>query len=167
MRRFPPAKDTLGQVSPRPKSRSGRPSTGTFDLPPLPTPTIIENPASPARASSSPASCEMSTPTHPPITRPLRTLSAAAQNMRSSSPLEPLHTATAVPEASHHDRVIAEISNDTRASSCDNLASYATRSEEERMTILNDFMMQHIDDDRFLNLVEDVSACWARIGMGL
>jgi hypothetical protein len=57
--------------------------------------------------------------------------------------------------------------NQSRNNGAENLAAYAAHNNEDRMTILNDFMMSQLDDNNFCTLVEDVSVCWARVGLGL
>jgi hypothetical protein len=49
----------------------------------------------------------------------------------------------------------------------DNLASYATLPNEERMRILEDHLIHLIGYDSFLQLCEDLNACWERIGVGI
>jgi hypothetical protein len=65
------------------------------------------------------------------------------------------------------DRVFAQISAVTPFGGTDTLGTYATQSVDDRATLIGDWMMQHIEDDSFLTLCEDVAGCWRRIGLGL
>ena len=47
------------------------------------------------------------------------------------------------------------------------LAAYAQQSNDVRLNVLNDFIFQHLQDDNFLTLVDDMAMTWARIGTGL
>ncbi|KAK7183675.1 hypothetical protein DPSP01_009537 [Paraphaeosphaeria sporulosa] len=47
------------------------------------------------------------------------------------------------------------------------LATYAQQSNESRLNDLNNFIFQHLQDDNFLTLVDDMQMTWARIGTGL
>lgn len=46
------------------------------------------------------------------------------------------------------------------------LATYAKQSNEKRLNELNNFIFQHLQDDNFLTLVDDMQMTWARIGTG-
>ncbi|KAF2655239.1 hypothetical protein K491DRAFT_758416 [Lophiostoma macrostomum CBS 122681] len=107
--------------------------------------------------------------------RPLSALSSSSLNMQpqNSSPLAahrnrlPTPTTSEVSYQGHQDRVISELLHQARGNDTENLAAYAAHNSEDRMTILNDFMMNQLDDSNFCTLVEDVSVCWIRIGLGL
>jgi hypothetical protein len=47
------------------------------------------------------------------------------------------------------------------------LTDYAMQSPEDRRAVLNEFIFKHLEDDNFITLVEDMEACWARVGMGM
>ncbi|KAL1594493.1 hypothetical protein SLS60_010253 [Paraconiothyrium brasiliense] len=47
------------------------------------------------------------------------------------------------------------------------LATYAQQSNEARLSELNNFIFQNLQDDNFLTLVDDMQMTWARIGTGL
>ncbi|KAJ4359729.1 uncharacterized protein N0V89_000285 [Didymosphaeria variabile] len=47
------------------------------------------------------------------------------------------------------------------------LATYAQQSNDARLSELNNFIFQHLQDDNFLTLVDDMQMTWARIGTGL
>lgn len=47
------------------------------------------------------------------------------------------------------------------------LAAYARQSDNVRLNELNDFIFQHLQDENFLTLVDDMAMAWARIGTGL
>ena len=70
-------------------------------------------------------------------------------------------------ETAYLDRIIARISAEATSGDAGNLAVYATLPADERRTVINDWMMQHIEDDDFLMLCQDVWGCWRRIGLGL
>jgi hypothetical protein len=152
-------------MSARPKSNSGHPNSGYFDPRPLPQPTFMEHNERTGRTNSSPASYDVSAFSTQQAPSPLRSLSSAAQNALPPSSSVP----TPPPEgyvASYQDRIIKEIYEDAHVNTNNNLASYASKSEDERRAILNDFMMQHLNDENFITLAEDVSTCWLRIGLG-
>ncbi|KAF2193372.1 hypothetical protein K469DRAFT_712118 [Zopfia rhizophila CBS 207.26] len=140
-----------------------------LDLPPLPQPTLV--------AESTRGTSAHSFQTHhltvntqgPGLTRPLGVLNTAAQNSRqfqhapTTASIQPSNN----PETAYQDRIASHISAEARSSSNEHLATYAMQSVDGRMAFLNDFMMQHIEDDDFLTLCEDLSTCWRRIGLGL
>jgi hypothetical protein len=136
------------------------------DLPPLPQPTFVESVAKTARTSSSPGSYGVQTSGLPTSAQPSQRLNRAKQNTRDSSTsvTSPAFTS---PEKTYQDHIVSEITNHTHENTPDALAVYADRSDDERRAILDDFMLRHIDDDSFVTLVEDVSMCWSRIGLGL
>lgn len=146
-------------------SSPSRPPSRMTDLPPLPKPTFVSDIEQSATNYSSSPSHHIPIPSsEDPL--PLRSLSDAEQNALPASPSLAIPT-PAHSEASYHDRIITELSNDTRGNSDNHLQLFASQSDEDRMMILNDFMMQHINDDTFIKLVEDVEACWVRVGLGL
>jgi len=98
--------------------------------------------------------------------RGLGDLGGTAQNDRQSQAQDHLPTPPAS-ETTYRDRVISELCKTVVVNVNEGLAAYAVQSDEGRKTALNDFMMQHIDDENFLTLVQDVSTCWSRIGLGL
>ncbi|KAH8730683.1 hypothetical protein GQ44DRAFT_605862 [Phaeosphaeriaceae sp. PMI808] len=95
---------------------------------------------------------------------PTRPFSSDAHNTHSSSSLSPLST----PPALGPSRVSLEqgfAPNSTHITT-ENLAAYATQSADSRRAGLNEFIYQHLQDDNFLILVEDMETCWARTGLG-
>lgn len=48
----------------------------------------------------------------------------------------------------------------------DSLAAYAAQSDEDRLASIDDLICQHLMDDDFLQLCEDVENSWRRIGLG-
>lgn len=48
----------------------------------------------------------------------------------------------------------------------DQLAAYIAQPEEERLKVLDDMICGYLDDENFVELVEDVSKSWRRIGLG-
>lgn len=148
----------------RPASSPSPRTSVVTDPPPLPKPTFVDDARKSACAASSPPIyCTSNTSDNQNAT-PLRQISISAQNTFPSTPCA-LSPTLAQSEASYQDRILPELFYNAHAN--ENLASYSMRPQEDRMAILNDFMMQQIDDDNFINLVEDVSVCWARIGLGL
>ncbi|KAF2276690.1 uncharacterized protein EI97DRAFT_417634 [Westerdykella ornata] len=153
----------------RPRSASSGFSTSpsALNLPPLPQPTFVGSTVGKLhRNNSSPVSYDMTT--DPQNTDCRGTTSSTAQNAFPPSPCFP-PTPGSGPgsDSPYQDRAIAQIFQAFHARTGDALASYAAKSDDDRRAILNDFMMKCIDDDSFLTLVEDVSTCWARIGLGL
>ena len=136
-------------------SSPGRVFSRGSDRSVLPQPTIMGEPA-----SSSPL------PSRTTSMRGLGDLGGTAQNDRQSQAQDHLPTPPAS-ETTYRDRVISELCKTVVVNVNEGLAAYAVQSDEGRKTALNDFMMQHIDDENFLTLVQDVSTCWSRIGLGL
>jgi len=126
---------------------SSRPSSSSVDLPPLPRPSFSEKPTKSTGDSQAAKT--------PPD------LSAVPLSINSSTGQAPSFAASSM------DRVVAQISAEATSSSTDSLASYAAQSANERSTLISDWMMQHIEDDGFMTLCEDVLGCWQRIGLGL
>ncbi|KAH9864176.1 hypothetical protein J1614_010110 [Plenodomus biglobosus] len=49
----------------------------------------------------------------------------------------------------------------------DGLRVYIMQSEDQRRDALNEFIFQHLENDNFLTLVEDMETCWARVALGM
>lgn len=47
------------------------------------------------------------------------------------------------------------------------LADYAAQSQEDRQTVLDEFMVSKLEDPNFAVLCEDLDSCWRRIALGL
>ncbi|KAF2494530.1 hypothetical protein BU16DRAFT_511024 [Lophium mytilinum] len=131
-----------------PHAGSSRPSS-SIDLPPLPRPSFSEH----NRNATEPSQIPEHAPKRP------TTSTSAASNTRQAPPSA----------ASSIDRVVAQISAEASSSlsSTNNLAFYAAQTGDDRATVISDWMMQHIEDDGFMTLCEDVLGCWRRIGLGL
>jgi hypothetical protein len=144
--------------STRPRSRQD--SAQRLDLPALPTPTFVQDNEKSGR-SSSPASSvtanAINCNNHPHCAT-----TASAQNIVPQTSHAPASSDSAA-----MDRVWAELNNHNHATSQQNLDAYAMQSSEGRAATLNEMMVQLLEDDSFLTLVEDVSTCWATIGLGL
>ncbi|KAF1938819.1 hypothetical protein EJ02DRAFT_353707 [Clathrospora elynae] len=127
----------------------------------------IENrPLSSSSPASSPLSLKRSCSTALPTSRPLKTLSNAAQNLRRTMS----QNAPATPptsEATFQDPSSSGIGPTVRRNDNDSLAAYAMQSEEGRRAALNEFVFRHLESDDFLTLVEDMETCWARAALGM
>jgi len=55
----------------------------------------------------------------------------------------------------------------TNAADKENLASYAGMAHGDRMSVLENMIIDSISDENFATLCEDVYGCWQRIGFGL
>jgi hypothetical protein len=66
-------------------------------------------------------------------------------NMLSSSPR--------VNEEAHHH--------------AEELSAYSKQPDDTRLGNINKFIFDHLEDDNFLTLVNDMQMAWARIGTGL
>jgi hypothetical protein len=133
--------------------------TATFD-------ELKSGPLSSTSPNSSPLSYDRVAPNLSPFTRPLSSLSDAAQNRQrtgSQSPLSTPPTSNTFRESS----VVAERENAIDSAANENLASYAMQSDETRRAALNEFVFKHLEDDNFLTLLEDMETCWARAGLGM
>ncbi|KAF2798469.1 hypothetical protein K505DRAFT_414330 [Melanomma pulvis-pyrius CBS 109.77] len=181
---------TMGPPSlPSAKRTVRRPTSGRSEalaMPPLPQPTIIEGTENQMHVGTSPGrslsrgsdrsllsqssilektKIKAATPRSLGRTPHLGEINGATQN---SQRLQPQDVSTLpASDTFYQDRVASELYNTVAANGNDGLAAYAIQSEEGRKTALNDFMMQHIDDENFVTLVQDVSTCWSRIGLGL
>ncbi|KAF2468485.1 uncharacterized protein BDR25DRAFT_304922 [Lindgomyces ingoldianus] len=154
----PPELPLPARTIPRALNAASRSSSRAMDLPPLPQPTFIEDTNKLAKVQR--------TPLNASFDNDVRPLSPTSQNARQipSTASSPLCSSSS--DTARQKRVISQMS-ETTASHADNLAAYASQSQEERIAALNDFMMNQLDDDNFVTLVEDVSICWARIALGL
>lgn len=176
-----------------PIENSSRPSSSTADLPALPKPNFVVDVARAARptithhqhtnshnnqqqaghlnsvGNSNPNSQQVP----PPVSNSSRGLDK--QNFSTSSDLQSSSTlgfstsraTVGQSETVYLDRIVAQISAEVASAETGNLTAYAARPADERRTVINDWMMQHIEDDDFLTLCQDVWGCWRRIGLGL
>ncbi|ORY13065.1 hypothetical protein BCR34DRAFT_562713 [Clohesyomyces aquaticus] len=169
----------LGSVSEsRPSSTSTRTSLRTLsltrrssslavDLPPLPQPTFVgeaqgvlgATPSSPQHPGNTPSYFNSMRPTSAPN-------KAANSARRTPPPTASSCLGSSGSDTARQERVVSQI-RESLAGHTDDLAGYAMQSREGRRILLNDFMAQLIDDPNFLTLAEDVSTCWARIGLGM
>lgn len=172
---------------------SSRPSSSTVDLPPLPRPKFVDN-AVIGPSAGSKNSRDNGNLFDRRSSLPFSTLSNTSQNSRQMTPLPPNRPgssaqqplalvsdpkSSAIPksdnpsststssETAYLDRIIARISAEATSGDDENLASFATQPVDGRRTVINDWMIQHIEDDGFLTLCQDVWGCWRRIGLGL
>ena len=164
---------------------SSRSSSSTADLPPLPKPSFVKDFA---RTTTRPTithyqSCngydgqQRGDPNrqqaHPPASDSSRDSTkqhlSARSDLQYSSIVGPsTSNATAdLSETAYLDQIIARISAEATSGDAGNLAAYATLPADKRRMVINDWMMQHIEDDDFLMLCQDVWGCWRRIGLGL
>ncbi|KAF2267518.1 hypothetical protein CC78DRAFT_613954 [Lojkania enalia] len=133
-----------------------------LDLSPLPLPTFLANaaergsPAPPSKSHSLERAHNDRRITSSSI------LDTSTQRQQSSTPISPPHHSEPA-----QNRVLSEITDNTNTSGSGNLAAYSMHSPEGRKDILNDFILKHLDDDNFVTLVEDLSTCWAYIGLGI
>ncbi|TKX18465.1 hypothetical protein C1H76_9254 [Elsinoe australis] len=84
-----------------------------------------------------------------------------AQSVLSSSPPRP-DTAPANP----FSRVLTEIASNQGSANRQQLATYAAQTDQERDAVLNQFIVEHLNDDNFLRLCEDMEGCWRLLGLG-
>lgn len=49
----------------------------------------------------------------------------------------------------------------------DKLREYAAQSDSDRLSVVNDLIVDYIDDEGFVKLLEDVEACWRRCALDL
>lgn len=47
------------------------------------------------------------------------------------------------------------------------LSAYAAQGHDNRLAVLDEFMVQHLNDPAFTTLCADVENCWRRIALGL
>lgn len=176
----------------RPTSRSGS-SHGT-ELPPLRKPTYANKSFTDQKATLNTSSWSGSDPKRPhsaiahnnytamqdvinaaPILAPNTRRPASSYNTTTTHPLSavtnnhgqtdrPIDLVTP-PGSDVNMRSSSPGGNIERHS--EELAAYADHSNELRLNELNNFIFQHLQDDNFLTLVDDMQMTWARIGTGL
>jgi hypothetical protein len=125
-----------------------------------------EHRSSSSSSNLSPLSYKRASSTMLPFTRPLSSLSNAAQNRRRTESQSPLSTP---PTSNTRRQTGAESENvcglDSGAN--DVLATYAMQSAEGRRAALNEFIFQQLENDDFITLLEDMETAWARTGLGM
>jgi hypothetical protein len=99
-----------------------------------------------------------------PSTRPLSSLSNAAQNRRRTESNSPQSTPP-TSETRRQTGVATEKIVAPQADPSEDLAAYAIQSDEGRRAALNEFIYRHIESDDFLTLLEDMETAWARAGL--
>lgn len=147
--------NTDGLLSTEPTSITSHTAAGPSTRPPVPVYPWDEVPKNPTWNST------------PRMTgRPAE----AAQSMNAVSAreqLEPLELipASGTPESLPFDRLSSRIVSNVSsgALSHENLDGWAGRPRDERLDLINDFIVQHLQDDDFAALCEDMSASWRRI----
>ncbi|PSN73632.1 hypothetical protein BS50DRAFT_569130 [Corynespora cassiicola Philippines] len=131
-----------------------------IDFAPLPRPTPVQKRARSSSNTSVGISCD-----RPP--------SPLSSNVRGN-----LHESSTTPPLSSHDRaasiedgfntsearVLAAITATTEANTR-GLAEYASLSNQQRALQLNNFILQHLEDDNFLALAQDMEVCWGRLAL--
>ncbi|KAH7135503.1 hypothetical protein B0J11DRAFT_611431 [Dendryphion nanum] len=148
----------------RPSSSTSQSNLPISDLPPLPKPTFVGTAINPTGYPLGETTSEQS-----PIEFCIHGTACSKEeklqqrNHHSATTLPSLHHS----RASNQDRIFSELLKSKSDQTSANLAAYAARSEDERMHMLNEFMIQQLEDDNFITLVEDLGGCWARIGLGL
>ncbi|KAF2020869.1 hypothetical protein BU24DRAFT_403938 [Aaosphaeria arxii CBS 175.79] len=148
-----------------PASTSSRPSARLPNLPPLPTPTFVDEAAigGPRKRpcpSSPPSSASRVDRTQTSSSRIPE--AESANNLSSTVPASTPSTGT-IPQ----DRVLQDIRNGGNGNTDTDLAAYVAQSHDDRRAALDEFFLSCIDDDSFITLVEDVSVCWSRLALGL
>jgi hypothetical protein len=101
-----------------------------------------------------------------PASGPLSSLSDVAQKMHHSESHSPLSTP---PTSStfHQPQLCTGTCGVLQLAAGRDLANYALQSPEDRRAGLNEFIFKHLEDDNFVTLVEDMEACWGRVGLGM
>lgn len=80
-----------------------------------------------------------------------------------AEPME-LIPASVTPELLAFDRLATRIISDAASGALSHdLEGWAQRRQADRLEIINDFIVQHIQDDDFLELCEDMEASWRRV----
>ncbi|KAJ4295411.1 hypothetical protein N0V90_007423 [Kalmusia sp. IMI 367209] len=110
------------------------------------------------------------TPTLRPATSSITTtrspLSANVTNADLSRSRPELSASLPTPFASD-DNMLGSEGNRNNGTAEEQLTAYAKQTNVVRVDELNDFIFQHLKDDNFLTLVDDMQMAWARIGSGL
>jgi hypothetical protein len=150
-----------------------------MELPPLPTPTIVsqqvyQGSSALKHAETRPSSSDtISSSTtfprntgkgkmHPPVPTSFSRAQSSLHNMSPNiSATDP-----ASDDASQYG-VQRSASSLPRSNEDDNLSAYVQQPDEERRVALNEFLFNHLENNDFLTLVEDMEACWARATLGM
>jgi hypothetical protein len=98
--------------------------------------------------------------------QPLQSSPSDAQNVRSPT-FRTAAPAAAKGETTYQGRIVSELTEQFNENARDSLAAYAEKTDEERRDILDKFIWDHIRDENFMVLAEDMSQCWAKVGLGL
>jgi hypothetical protein len=123
-----------------------------------------ENRSSSSSSNFSPLSYKRASSTMIPSTRPLSSLSNAAQNRRHTESNSPQSTPP-TSETRRQTGVATEKIVAPQADPSEDLAAYAIQSDEGRRAALNEFIYRHIESDAFLTLLEDMETAWARASL--
>lgn len=150
-----------------------------MELPPLPTPTIVgqqvyQGSSALKHAETRPSSSDTisSSTTFPRNTGKGKMHAAVPTSFsRAQSPLHNMSpniatTGPASDDASQYG-VQRSVSSLPRSNEDDNLSAYVQQPDEERRAALNEFLFNHLENNGFLTLVEDMEACWARATLGM
>lgn len=191
----PPPLPPPSRAGPR-RPGSSAASSYEAELAPLPKPTIIENIQSEPQTkltakrtagrsvskTSRPQTAMAKGKENQPLTgfptpyrpatsdgiarkRPLSAISDAAQN-ENRTELQGALPSPPASEATYHPHLNLE-NNNGADNAFSTLAEYATQSDDRRMAALNSFILQHLEDENFLTLIDDMDACWARLAPGM
>lgn len=154
-------------ATPQIRPSSGRGSSRGSDNASPSKPIITERKENQPLPSSPPPYRPGTTVTRPG-TRPLSPPGAAQQNRQQNEPAS-VFLSPPASDATNQGQVRLSLGlcNAIAANATESLAEFTMQSEEGRMSALNNFILQHLDDDNFLALVEDMDVCWARIAPGL
>jgi hypothetical protein len=101
-----------------------------------------------------------------PAIGPLSSPSDMAQRMHHTES----HSALSTPPTSntfHQPQLSTGTCGVLQLGAGSDLANYALQSPEDRRAGLNEFIFKHLEDDNFITLVEDMEACWGRVGLGM
>ncbi|EON68649.1 hypothetical protein W97_07907 [Coniosporium apollinis CBS 100218] len=170
---------TLRASSPLPTSSNKQARQTSRDDPPDPPQTAGSKRPLSALASSestarhyrsaashpppTPSSLRPSTvPSSPPRTLPSSDYATAPSSMSAARTSDPATVPPAARDCVH--RVAALIAAADPAAEQENSEAYAAMPANERMAVLDDWVVELIGDEGFLALCRDVEGCWRRIG---
>ena len=74
---------------------------------------------------------------------------------------------TGIEALEKHGAFLVDPATAPTITSSEKLRQWAAIDSEQRMTLLNQFFCEKLEDEGFIELCEDVEACWRRIGLGL
>lgn len=97
---------------------------------------------------------------------PSRT-AAAGMVTPVNKPVSPQRPVSPIRSTNAETSANSVLGGPSHAADAASLADYASQSQEDRQTVLDEFMVSKLADSNFAVLCEDLDSCWRRIALGL